>query len=245
MNSLSPKLLAIRSGVRSRQSKQKLGIMGFQSKIQKTITILFRQKQHLTGRILSFFLLALLGLGLVFLLGTSHDSSAIAQNQPSSGNTSSIRAEGAAAIVYQQLPYLPKENEYRRKETGEIDPEHTLISRFIRYNQDLKKRTNRYRFDWKLTLADYLGANETINPETYPGSLTLTTNPFETDVKAIQVLNRRQRQELVDLLAFIYKPQVTTQAPKIKPSPTPQSTPIDESGKPSLAKPGDAQLLMP
>jgi hypothetical protein len=227
--------------------------MGFQSKIQKTITtkiqktitILFRQKQHLTGRILSFFWLALLGLGLVFLLGTSHDSSAIAQNPPTVSNSSSIRAEGAAAIVYQQLPYLPKENEYRRKETGEIDPEHTLISRFIRYNQDLKKRTNRYRFDWKLTLADYLGANETINPETYPGSLTLTTNPFETDVKAIQALNRRQRQELVDLLAFIYKPQVTTQAPKIKPSPTPQSTPIDESGKPSLAKPGDAQLLMP
>lgn len=219
--------------------------MGFQSKIQKTITILFCQKQHLTGRILSFFLLALLGLGLVFLLGTSHDSSAIAQNPPTVSNSSSIRAEGAAAIVYQQLPYLPKENEYRRKETGEIDPEHTLISRFIRYNQDLKKRTNRYRFDWKLTLADYLGANETINPETYPGSLTLTTNPFETDVKAIQALNRRQRQELVDLLAFIYKPQVTTQAPKIKPSPTPQSTPIDESGKPSLAKPGDAQLLMP
>jgi hypothetical protein len=227
--------------------------MGFQSKIQKTITtkiqktitILFRQKQHLTGRILSFFWLALLGLGLVFLLGTSHDSSAIAQNPPTVSNSSSIRAEGAAAIVYQQLPYLPKENEYRRKETGEIDPEHTLISRFIRYNQDLKKRTNRYRFDWKLTLADYLGANETINPETYPGSLTLTTNPFETDVKAIQALNRRQRQELVDLLAFIYKPQVTTQAPKIKPSPPPQSTPIDESGKPSLAKPGDAQLLMP
>jgi hypothetical protein len=219
--------------------------MGFQSKIQKTITILFRQKQHLTSRILSFFLLALLGLGLVFLLGTNHDSSAIAQNQPSSGNTSSIRVEGAAAIVYQQLPYLPKENGYISKETGEINPEHTLISRFIRYSQDLKKRTNRYRFDWKLTLADYLGANETINPETYPGSLTLTTNPFETDVKAIQALNRRQRQELVDLLAFIYKPQVTTQAPKIKPSPTPQSTPIDESGKPSLAKPGDAQLLMP
>ena len=228
MNSLSPKLLAIRSGVRSRQSKQKLGIMGFQSKIQKTITILFRQKQHLTSRILSFFLLALLGLGLVFLLGTNHDSSAIAQNTPTVSNSSSIRAEGAAAIVYQQLPYLPKENGYKSKETGEINPEHTLISRFIRYNQDLKKRTNRYRFDWKLTLADYLGANETINPETYPGSLTLTTNPFETDVKAIQVLNRRQRQELVDLLAFIYKPQVTTQAPKIKPSPTPKSTPIDE-----------------
>jgi hypothetical protein len=219
--------------------------MGFQSKIQKTITILFRQKQHLTSRILSFFLLALLGLGLVFLLGTSHDSSAIAQNPPTVSNSSSIRAERAAAIVHQQLPYLPKENGYKSKETGEINPEHTLISRFIRYNQDLKKRANRYRFDWKLTLADYLGANETINPETYPGSLTLTTNPFETDVKAIQALNRRQRQELVDLLAFIYKPQVTTQAPKIKPSPTPQSTPIDESGKPSLAKPGDAQLLMP
>lgn len=219
--------------------------MGFQSNIQKTVDILFGQKQNLMSRILSFFVLALLGLGLVFLLGTNPHSSAIAQNPPTVFNTSSIRAEGAAAIVYQQLPHLPKENEYRRKETGEIDPEHTLISRFIRYNQDLKKRTNRYRFDWKLTLADYLGANETIDPKTYPGSVTLTTNPFETDVKAIQALNRRQRQELVDLLAFIYKPQVTEKPAKTKIAPTPQDTPKDESGKPSLAKPGDAQLLMP
>ena len=219
--------------------------MGFQSKIQKTVDVLLGQKQNLMSRILSFFGLALLGLGLAFLLGTNSNSSVIAQNPPTVSNSSSIRAEGAAAIVYQQLPYLPKENEYRRKETGEIDPEHTLISRFIRYNQDLKKRTNRYRFDWKLTLADYLGANETIDPETYPGSVTLTTNPFETDVKAIQALNRRQRQELVDLLAFIYKPQVTEKPAKTKISPTPQATPKDESSKPSLAKPGDAQLLMP
>jgi hypothetical protein len=219
--------------------------MGFQSKIQKTVNLLLGQKQNVMSRILSFFVLALLGLGLAFILGTNPDSSAIAQNPPTVSNSSSIRAEGAAAIVYQQLPYLPKENEYRRKETGEIDPEHTLISRFIRYSQDLKKRTNRYRFDWKLTLADYLGANETIDPQTYPGSVTLTTNPFETDVKAIRGLNRRQRQELVDLLAFIYKPQVTEKPAKTKISPTPQPTPKDESGKPSLAKPGDAQLLMP
>ena len=219
--------------------------MGFQSKIQKTVDLLLGQKHNLMSRILSFFGLALLGLGIVFILGTNSNSSAIAQNPPTVSNTSSIRAEGAAAIVYQQLPYLPKENEYRRKETGEIDPEHTLISRFIRYNQDLKKRTNRYRFDWKLTFADYLGANETIDPETYPGSVTLTTNPFATDVKAIQALKRRQRQELVDLLAFIDKPQVTEKPAKTKSSPTPQATPKDESGKPSLAKPGDAQLLMP
>jgi len=219
--------------------------MGFQSTIQKKIAVLFRQKQNLTGRILSFFGLALLGLSLVFLLATNHDSFAIAQNPPTLSNPSSIRVETASAIVYQQLPYLPKENEYRRKETGEIDPEHTLISRFIRYSQDLKKRTNRYRFDWKLTLADYLGVNEIIEPETYPGSITLTTNPFETDVKAIRALNRRQRQELVDLLAFIYKPQVTEKPAKSKGTPTPQSTPKDESGKPSLGKPGDAQLLMP
>jgi hypothetical protein len=178
-------------------------------------------------------------------LGTNHNSSAIAQNSTTVSNGSSIRVETASAIVYQQLPYLPKENGYKSKETGEIDPEHTLISRFIRYSQDFKKRTNRYRFDWKLSLADYLGAHETIDPETYPGSVTLTTNPFEADVKAIQALNRRQRQELVDLLAFIYKPQMTEKPAKAKVTPTPQSTPKNESGKPSLGKPGDAQLLMP
>ncbi|MEB3311249.1 MAG: hypothetical protein VKJ02_13555 [Snowella sp.] len=191
----------------------------------------------------------LLLLGLSFsILGNLNSSlpNAIAQTSPPPVSMGfSGRVEDASAIVYQQLPYLPKENQYRRLDTGEIDPNHTLISRFIRYHQDLKKRATRYRLDWKITFADYLGVNDLIDPDQYPGKLTLQTNPANTDIKAIQALNRRQRQELVDLLTLIYKPKASANPTPPKASPTPQVTPTFDPRKPALGQPGDAQLLMP
>ncbi len=154
----------------------------------------------------------------------------------------SLRAEQSAAIIYQKLTYLPQENQYRRQDTGEIDPEHTLISRFIRYHQDLQKRPVIYALDWKITLADYLGLNEPIVPERYPGSATLQENPAEKDLELISRLNRRQRQELVDLLVSLYK---TNAGPSPQPAAesTSQPTTTDKPAVPSLSRPGDAQLL--
>jgi hypothetical protein len=220
--------------------------MSIASKIAHSLVSLLQNRNNRVGKTFSFWLLVFLGFSFALLGHLAPVPNAIAQDSPPPGAiVSPLRVEEAAAIVYQQLPYLPKENQYRRKETGEIDPNHTLISRFIRYHQDFKKRATRYRLDWKLTFADYLGVNESIDPEQYPGKLTLQTNPAASDIKQIQALNRRQRQELVDLLALIYKPKASANPTPPKASPTPQATPSFDPRKPSLGNPGDAQLLMP
>jgi hypothetical protein len=158
----------------------------------------------------------------------------------------SLRPEYVANIVYQRLPEIPKENQYIRQSTKEVDPDHTLISRLIRYNQDIQKRPVQYRMDWKLTLADYLGANEPVKEELYPGRNTLTVNPYKKDLEAIRSLNRRQRNDLVNVLASVYNPQSTkpdTPQPSIQPSPQP--SPVTTPQKPNFSRPGDSQLLKP
>ena len=148
------------------------------------------------------------------------------------------RPETVAQQIYQAMPDLPKENNYTRRDTGAIDPNNTLISRFLRYHQDTKKRFTLIRFDWQLTLGDYLGVNEKINEENYPGQATLTVNPMAADIKAINSLNRRQRQQLVTLLVEIYNPAILPQE-----TPNPSPSPSPSPRRPSLSKPGDADLL--
>ncbi|WP_013323231.1 hypothetical protein [Gloeothece verrucosa] len=167
-----------------------------------------------------------------------------------------LRPEFVADQIYTKLNYLPKENQYLNKETGKPVPENTLLNRFIRYHQDIVKRPTRFRLDWQLTLADYLGVNQEIKEERYPGRSTLTVNPMEADIKIIQSLNRRQREELVEVLVSIYdvdpeKPSTPEQSPNSPSNPTqttPQATPTPTPTtpkKPSLSKPGDANLLVP
>ncbi|MEA5535944.1 hypothetical protein [Crocosphaera sp. XPORK-15E] len=160
-------------------------------------------------------------------------------------NAQDLRPEQAAAIIYQKQPDLPKENQYKSVETGEIDPNHTLISRFIRYHRDFKRRSSLLGLDWKITLADYLGINQSIRENNYPGVSTLTTSPLEADIEAIRQLNRRQRQALVDELVKLYTPETpkTTTETEGKPALENPATPTPST--PGLSKPGDAQLLIP
>lgn len=160
-------------------------------------------------------------------------------------NAQTLRPEQAATIVYEQLPYLPQENQYISVETGKVDPEHTLINRFIRYHKDIKRRSPIFSLDWKVTLADYLGINRSIRASNYPGDSTLTSNPLDNDLKAIRQLNRRQRQELVDLLVKLYKPepQQSSKTPRLED--TEETPDASTPSNPSLSSPGDAQLLMP
>lgn len=154
----------------------------------------------------------------------------------------SLRPEYVAQLVYERLSYIPKENEYLRQDTGEVDEDNTLISRLVRYHQDIQRRPTPFRLDWKLTLADYLGANEPLKADRYPGNSTLQTNPMEKDIEAIGSLNRRQRQELVDVIVSLYNPQ---QAPSSNnTTPAPNSVPARPSTPPQ-SQPGDANLLMP
>lgn len=158
--------------------------------------------------------------------------------------------------VYEQLPTLPLENQYTSRETGDVVQNNTLISRFIRYHIYVKGRPPIYRFDWKISLADYLGVNDFIEPETYPSNDTLNTNPLEGDVAAINSLDRTQRdilvQTLVDLFTAAYSNSQTSSPPEpnVQPRPsqpqlTPTPTPANPPARPRDPQPGDAQLLAP
>lgn len=154
----------------------------------------------------------------------------------------SIRPEFVAEVIYQNFPNLAKENQYISSETGQIATDNTLISRMVRYHQDVQRRPSQYRLDWKLTFADYLGVNEPIKEERYPGKSTLTINPMEADIKIIRSLNRRQRDQLINALVSIFTPTnpETTNSPS-NPQVTPQPSPRPNT--PSLSEPGDADLL--
>ncbi|MFP4123757.1 hypothetical protein [Coleofasciculus sp.] len=154
-----------------------------------------------------------------------------------------IRSQDTWRQVYEQLPDFPKENQYVTNETGEVNLESTLASRLIRYHLYVKRRLPNYRFDWKLTLADYLGANDYINESDYPGSNRLTENPMVGDRAVIEKLTRQQREELIEVLVSIYNPnRPDPQMSTPNPQPSPPSTPTRPS-KPRLPQPGDADLL--
>jgi hypothetical protein len=141
--------------------------------------------------------------------------------------------------VYQKLPDLPKENQYISKETGKVAESNTLVSRLIRYHIYVKERTPIYRLDWKLTLADYLNANEIMYETTYPGHDTLKNNPIDGDRAAISRLNRRQRDALVQVLTDIFTPQSQNTR-------TPNPSPTDNPGTsttPRQPQTGGADLL--
>ncbi|MEA5580615.1 hypothetical protein VB620_04575 [Nodularia harveyana UHCC-0300] len=133
--------------------------------------------------------------------------------------------------VYQEIPDLPKENQYISKDTGTIAEENTLVSRLITYHIYRKGRAPNYRLDWKLTLADYLNANEIIYDHSYPGNDTLKQNPLESDRTVITNLTRQQRNQLVQVLTDIFNP--TSQNSQTTPTPK----------KPQLPQTGGAELL--
>lgn len=160
------------------------------------------------------------------------------------------RLQDVGQRVYELVPGLPVENQYIDRSTGESDPANTLVTRLIRYHVYTKGRPPTYRLDWKLTLADYLGANERILPSTYPGGDTLRTNPLEGDIAAINGLTRSERDALVQTLVDIFNPgastgQTGTSSPTPQPSVTPSPAARPTAPLPSQPRPGDAQLLLP
>lgn len=147
--------------------------------------------------------------------------------------------------VYQKLPDLPLENKYVSKETNKVDPNNTLMTRLLQYHLYVKGRPPGYRLDWKLTLADYLGANELIDEAAYPGNATLNSNPLEGDRAAISRLNRKQRNDLVQTLVSLFNQNTRSPAsstpPEVNSSPPPTNP--NPSNSPLPPRPGDAQRL--
>jgi hypothetical protein len=146
--------------------------------------------------------------------------------------------------VYQQLPDIPLENQYVNKTSGKVDADNTLVSRLIRYHMFVKGRPPNFRLDWKLTLADYLGANELMEEGVYPGGDTLRENPMESDRTAIGRLTRTQRNALVQALVNIFNPNAEEEAaPAPRTTQQPETNPTPEPTTPRLPQPGDAQQL--
>jgi hypothetical protein len=133
--------------------------------------------------------------------------------------------------VYQRFSDLPKENKYISKDTKKVAENNTLASRLIRYHVYVKGRAPNYRLDWKLTIADYLDANEIMYDSSYPGNDTLQENPIQGDRSAIARLNRSQRNALVQVLVNIFNAN-SQNTPAASPKTTPQQP-----------QPGGAQLL--
>lgn len=155
--------------------------------------------------------------------------------------------------VYEQLPDIPLENQYINRETGDPVPNNTLVGRLIRYHIYIEGRPPLYRLDWKLTLADYLGVNEFIEPATYPSGDVLTVNPMQGDMAAIDGLSRAQRDALIQTIVDIFntaytpaqtEPQEENSTPA-SPQPAPSTTPSRPAPSPREPQPGDANLLLP
>lgn len=186
----------------------------------------------------------ILSLSLAFVIGVSF---AWSGQQVQQAKAQFIQPELIAPVVYQRLPELPLENQYQRKETGEVDTEQTLARRLIHYHIYVKDRSPYFRLDWKLTLADYLGANERIESAQYSGSKTLKENPLPRDTEIIRSFNRSQREELVNVMVGIFNRDTasdSTATPTIESSPPPTPS-LPRNNRPSLPQPGDAQLLLP
>lgn len=163
-------------------------------------------------------------------------------------NAQIFSSQDAWRKVYERLPNFPLENQYVSKETGKVDANNTLASRLIRYHTFVKSRPPNYRLDWKLTLADYLGAHQYLVETQYPGANTLQQNPMESDRAAIAKLNRKQRDALISTLVSIFSANVTTPTPEPTPIPSASPSPVTlpkPAASPGLPKPGDAQLLQP
>ena len=157
-------------------------------------------------------LTAILNIGLVLSSGlVNNHQVALAQRASADG--------GVWRQVYQKLPDFPKENKYVGKGSRKVSENNTLVRRMVQYHLYQKGRAPNYRLDWKLTLADYLGANELMYDKEYPGHDTLKKNPLEGDRAAISRLSRSQRNALVQVLVDIFTPNSqNTKAPNSSPS---------------------------
>lgn len=153
----------------------------------------------------------------------------------------SINPKMAADAVYRQVPELPQENQYVRKQGNKPATTSTLISRLIQYHTLVKGRSPLYRFDWKITLADYLGLHENIREETYPGHAFLKTNPMQGDRNLMQQLTRQQRLALTQTLSDIYTSQARQQeAATPKETSTPQPPPANNIPEPKPSEPAES-----
>ncbi|MEM7771306.1 MAG: hypothetical protein AAF327_12465 [Cyanobacteria bacterium P01_A01_bin.37] len=174
----------------------------------------FRLRHAFRRRFLLMSILGACSLLVLSAVSPSHIGSGSSEHLVRSYLSQSFLAKPASAQrlgvtdisqrVYDSIPSIPLENEYIEAETGDVATNNTLVSRFIRYHLYVARRSPEYRFDWKISLADYLGVNGWIRAAEYPGGSDLRSNPLSGDVDAIRHLNRSERDALVQELVQLF-----------------------------------------
>lgn len=161
----------------------------------------------------------------------------------------SANPNSMATQVYERLPDFPREDQYPERGRSTLS-DSTLISRLIQYHTFVKGRLPIYRLDWQVTFADYLGLNDYILEETYPGQGFLRTNPMAADIEAVQQLSRTQRRAVVQALVDVFTgrsapvdtppPGAALPSPRVETVPAPYAPVL-----PPLSPPGSVDLLLP
>lgn len=206
----------------------------------------FSLKNKFLQNALELLLAAFIAFLFPFWIAKIQEGSVSHHNLISPVHAQTMSPERVAKQVYEKMPKLPKENQYISEETNEINERNTLVSRIVRYHQYVKTRPTAFRLDWKLTLADYLDANEIIKDNRYPGSTTLIENPLLKDKEVIDTLTRNQRDELVNILVGIYNPKSNINS-NVDSSSEENSSPSKNNSSREfvLPTPGGADLLLP
>lgn len=205
--------------------------------------MIFRAK-----KVQKFILIFILILGLI--LGRSWQEVAQSQNLPNPNLprpivTQTVRIQMVSRLIYTQMPGFPPENQYLNRRTGVVDTEDTLVNRLIRYHVVTKNRAPMLRFDWRMTLADYLDVNEPMIEDRYPGTDTLQPEPMRNDRAAVSRLTPAQRTNLINLLVAAFTPVAIEPARIIFPTPAPTIVPTPTLAPRGLQlpQPGDAEFL--
>ncbi|MEM9569227.1 MAG: hypothetical protein AAF974_13070 [Cyanobacteria bacterium P01_E01_bin.34] len=97
-----------------------------------------------------------------------------------------------ATQIYELVPDLPGGGEDER-----------WLQRLLLYHVRTKGRLANSRFDWRLTFADFLGANETMYADQYPPGST-EVNPLNGDRDRFQTMTRQDRNEFLAAILQVY-----------------------------------------
>ena len=107
------------------------------------------------------------------------------------------------AQIYELLPDLPLEDSYVSL-NGEVMANSSWVQRILLYHIQTKGRLPNSRFDWRMTFADFLGANLPMYTNQYPGADIFAQNPLNGDRDLFQTLTRQERNQLLAAFLQVY-----------------------------------------
>jgi hypothetical protein len=161
---------------------------------------------------------------------------------PAAAQQPYVSPESIATQFYQRVPNFPKLDQYKVSDP-KVPNSSTLVERFVQYHTSVKGRSPLFRFDWKISLADYLGLNDFIDGRTYPGKSYLAINPMQDDRAALRQLTRPQRELLVQTLMNIFTRDSRAVSPAEPATPAPTASPTAVQPDPAVSERGKLQPL--